>query len=114
MVSKSETNAGALVKSGPVGDMGTNAIETAIRMPPHAIRGITWETPVSKYCLCFCNISFVAEGMVVKGILLDTFFAEFGQIIERSTKIQQMLCLADWGGRSHLLRGARRHACARA
>ncbi len=59
IVSRSATTAGALVKSGPEGDIGTNAIERAIRMPPHAISGITYETPVNRYCLCFCNNSFM-------------------------------------------------------
>jgi len=38
--------AGAWLKSGPVPDrMGAKAMATAMRMPPQATKGITWETP---------------------------------------------------------------------
>ncbi len=53
------TNEGALEKSGPLFVMGASAMENAIKMPPHAIKGITYETPVNRYCLCFCNTSFM-------------------------------------------------------
>ena len=40
-------------KSGPVGVIGAKAIAQATRMPPHAMKGIAYETPVSK---CLLNL----------------------------------------------------------
>lgn len=40
-------------KSGPEGVIGAKAIAQATRIPPHAINGIAYETPVSK---CFLNL----------------------------------------------------------
>src|SRR5579872_5107817 len=44
-------------KSGPFAVIGANAMETAIRMPPHAINGIAYDTPVNRCCRRFRAIS---------------------------------------------------------
>lgn len=38
--------------------MGANAIAAAMRMPPQAIKGIAYDTPVNKCCRSFCAISY--------------------------------------------------------
>src|SRR5580698_6703403 len=49
-------NRGAFEKSGPVGVIGANAIAQAIRMPPQAMKGMAYETPVNKCCRrCLSN-----------------------------------------------------------
>src|SRR5579863_8543948 len=49
---------GECEKSGPCGVMGANAMAAAIRMPPHAIKGMAYDTPVNKCCRSFCAISY--------------------------------------------------------
>src|SRR5436853_464361 len=46
-------------KSGPVGDIGANAIEKAIIMPPQAINGMAYDTPVSKCWRSFLSCSIM-------------------------------------------------------
>lgn len=38
--------------------MGANAIAAAMRMPPQAIKGMAYDTPVNKCCRSFCAISY--------------------------------------------------------
>src|SRR5215831_1264798 len=39
---------GEFEKSGPDGVIGTKAIDMAMRIPPHAMNGIAYETPVNR------------------------------------------------------------------
>src|SRR5579863_3522901 len=55
-MSRMSFNRGAFEKSGPVGVIGANAIAHAIRIPPHAMNGMAYETPVNKCCRrCLSN-----------------------------------------------------------
>src|SRR5579863_710577 len=55
-MSRMSFNRGAFEKSGPVGVIGANAIAHAIRMPPQAMNGMAYETPVNKCCRrCLSN-----------------------------------------------------------
>src|ERR1043165_5293572 len=46
---------GAWATSGPCAPIGAMAMASAIMMPPQAMSGTTYETPVRRYCLCWCN-----------------------------------------------------------
>jgi hypothetical protein len=40
----------------------------AIKMPPHAIIGITYETPVNRYCLCFESMELTLQVQQVQKV----------------------------------------------
>src|SRR5882672_6559273 len=53
---------GAAEKSGPEPDvMGTNAMLSAIKIPPQAMNGIANETPVSSACRTFWSASIMGR-----------------------------------------------------
>ena len=47
-MSSTSLSSGACEKSGPVGVIGTNAMPNAIMIPPQAMKGMAYETPVSR------------------------------------------------------------------
>ena len=58
---------GECEKSGPLGVIGANAIAAAISIPPHAMKGMAYDTPVNKCCRSFCALSYT-----------ETLFIEYG------------------------------------
>src|SRR5579864_1147058 len=54
-ISRSSLSLGELEKSGPEAVMGASAIAQAIRMPPQAMNGIAYETPVKQFRPKFLN-----------------------------------------------------------
>src|SRR5258706_302320 len=59
---------GAAEKSGPEpGVMGTNAMLSAIKIPPQAMNGIANETPVSSACLSFWIASIMGGHAITAG-----------------------------------------------
>src|SRR5215831_4259111 len=49
---------GECEKSGPFAVMGAKAIAAAMRMPPQAIKGMAYDTPVNKCCRSFFAFSY--------------------------------------------------------
>src|SRR5262249_34432055 len=66
-MSRTSFRTGELEKSGPFAVIGTNAMDAAIMMPPHAMNGIAYDTPLSRYCRSLISDSFMCVPDLSRG-----------------------------------------------